>query len=74
LLHCNIALAAYLQANAIKLQVNAMSKQLAISACLSILAMAGLALAAPGITDRTAAHANANAGATTMIAAPSLTN
>ena len=61
-----------------------MSKQLAISACISILAMAGLALAAPGITDHApiTAHAetghaetaHAETGAATMIAAPAFTN
>jgi len=46
-----------------------MSKQLAISACVSVLAMVGLAIAAPSFADHAAVQAHADAGATTITAA-----
>jgi len=46
-----------------------MSRQLAISACISVLAMAGLALAAPAVADHAPAQAHAETGATTITAA-----
>jgi hypothetical protein len=50
-----------------------MSRQLAISAVVSVLAMAGLALAAPAMADRNApSPAHAEAGATLSVAAPQL--
>ena len=53
-------------------RIFAMSKQLAISACISILAMAGLALAAPAVADHASAQAHLDAGATTITAAAPL--